>query len=140
VIQIYFDNDSKSFGQNGTVNINTPDIDPGKGTSELHSTPTDASRQITQTCSFSQVGDRFYVTGRGGNPPTSEDHLTKEVIWLDPRNPRTSSVAQIATISTHSPQPAVGWVFNGKGRVTLLAASSTNEIDRTNVTCPNSSC
>jgi filamentous hemagglutinin family protein len=128
---------SSSFGQNGIVNINTPGIDPGKDTSELPSAPTDASRQITQTCNSSQVGNRFYVTGRGGHPATSEDSLTQEVVWLDSRNPRTSSaIAKISTIPTQSPQPTVGWAFNGQGKVTLLA-NSTNEIKRANVTCPN---
>jgi filamentous hemagglutinin family protein len=130
---------SSSFGQNGIVNINTPGIDPGKDTSDLPSAPTDASRQITQTCNSNQVGDRFFVTGRGGHPATSEDSLTQEVVWLDPRNPRTSpTIAKTSTTPTQSPQPAVGWAFNGKGKVTLLA-NGTNEIKRANITCPNSS-
>jgi filamentous hemagglutinin family protein len=130
---------SSSFGQNGIVNINTPGIDPGKDTSELPSAPTDASRQITQTCNSSQVGNRFYVTGRGGHPATSEDSLTQEVVWLDPRNPRTSpTIAKSSNTSTQSPQPAVSWAFNGKGKVALLV-NSTGEFKRANVTCPNSS-
>jgi filamentous hemagglutinin family protein len=131
---------SSSFGQNGIVNINTPGIDPGKDTSDLPSTPTDASRQITQTCNSSQVGNRFYVTGRGGHPATSEDSFTQEVVWLDSRNPRTSSaIVKISTTPTQSPQPAVGWAFNGQGKVTLLATNSTGEIKRASVICPNSS-
>jgi filamentous hemagglutinin family protein len=130
---------SSSFGQNGIVNINTPGIDPGKDTGELPSTPTDSSKQITQTCNSSQVSNKFYVTGRGGHPATSEESLTQEVVWLDPRNPRTSpTIAKISTTPTQSPQPAIGWAFNGQGKVTLLA-NSTNEIKRANVTCPNSS-
>jgi filamentous hemagglutinin family protein len=131
---------SSSFGQNGIVNINTPGIDPGKDTSDLPSTPTDASKQITQTCNSSQVGNRFYVTGRGGHPATSEDSLTQEVVWLDSRNPRTSSaIVKTATTPTQSSQPTVGWAFNGQGKVTLLAANSTGAIKRANVICPNSS-
>jgi filamentous hemagglutinin family protein len=127
---------SSSFGQNGIVNINTPGIDPGKDTSDLPSTPTDASRQITQTCNSSQVGNRFYITGRGGHPATSEESFTQEVVWLDSRNPRTSSaIAKTSTTPTQSPQPAVGWAFNGQGKVTLLAANS--EIKRANVICSN---
>jgi filamentous hemagglutinin family protein len=127
---------SSSFGQNGTVNINTPGIDPGKDTSELPSAPTDASRQITQTCNSSQLDNKFHVTGRGGHPATSEDHLGQEVVWLDPRNPRTQVANNSITQSVKkTPQPTVGWAFDGKGKVTLLAASNEKERYGANVTC-----
>ncbi len=128
---------SSSFGQNGTVNINTPGIDPGKDTSELPSAPTDASRQITQTCNSSQLDNKFHVTGRGGHPATSEDHLGQEVVWLDPRNPRTQVANNSITQSVKkTPQPMVGWAFDGKGKVTLLAASNEKERYGANITCP----
>ncbi len=128
---------SSSFGQNGTVNINTPGIDPGKDTSELPSAPIDASKQIIQTCNSSQLSNKFQVTGRGGHPATSEDH-TSEVVWIDPRNTRTQ-IANISSISSakRSPQPTVAWEFDGKGKVTLLAASNERGIYRANVPCPD---
>jgi filamentous hemagglutinin family protein len=129
---------SSDFGQNGIVNINTPGIDPGKDTNELPSTPTDASKQITQTCNSGQVGDKFHVTGRGGHPATSEDSLTQEVVWLDPRNQKTqvannSSTQFVKKIS----QPTVGWTFDGNGKVTLLAASNEKTSYGAPVDCPN---
>jgi filamentous hemagglutinin family protein len=129
---------SSDFGQNGIVNINTPGIDPGKDTNELPSTPTDASKQITQTCNSSQVGNKFHITGRGGHPATSEDSLTQEVVWLDPRNQKTqvannSSTQFVKKIS----QPTVGWKFDGNGKVTLLAASNEKTSYGAPVACPN---
>jgi filamentous hemagglutinin family protein len=129
---------SSSFGQNGIVNINTPGIDPGKDTSELPATPTDASKQITQTCNESQVGNKFYVTGRGGHPTTSEDHLTPEVVWIDPRASKVQTANNSSNQSTKkSLQPTIGWAFDGKGQVTLLAISPERAIHRAKVTCPN---
>jgi filamentous hemagglutinin family protein len=130
---------SSSFGQNGTININTPGIDPGKDTSELPSTPTDASRQITQTCNSSQLSNKFQVTGRGGHPATTADHLTNDVVWLDPRNsPVQSTVNNSLTQSIkNSPQPAVSWVFDNAGKVRLLSASAQGEIHRAKIGCNN---
>jgi filamentous hemagglutinin family protein len=129
---------SSDFGQSGNISINTPGIDPGKDTSKLPTRPIDGSKQITQRCSATQEDNQFYVTGRGGHPSNTNEMLSNDVVWLDPRNPRTQSIAKIQQIQK-SPQPAVGWTFNDQGKVTLLAASSTSEINRANVTCPNSS-
>lgn len=129
---------SSSFGQNGNVNINTLGIDPGKNTSKLPSTPIDANRQISQTCNPSQVGEKFYVTGRGGHPANSEDYLSQEVVWLDLRSLKTSSIPSNLSIQSTKkiPQPAIGWAFNGQGKVTLVAANNESEVITNKVICP----
>jgi filamentous hemagglutinin family protein len=130
---------SSSFGQNGTVTINTPGIDPGKDTSKLPIRPIDASKQITQRCSATQEGSQFYVTGRGGHPSNTNELLHNDVVWLDPRNPGTQSIAKNPIIqqTQKSPQPAVGWSFNGQGKVTLLAASNQGAVNSSKLACPN---
>jgi filamentous hemagglutinin family protein len=130
---------SSSFGQNGIVNINAPGIDPGKDTSELPSAPTDATRQITQTCNSSQLSNKFQVTGRGGHPATTEDHLTNDVVWLDPRNSSVQSTVNSSLTQSikNSPQPAVSWVFDNAGKVRLLSASAQGEIHRAKIGCNN---
>jgi filamentous hemagglutinin family protein len=125
---------SSDFGQNGNITINTPGIDPASDTGELPATPTNASNQISRACSPSQLDNKFYITGRGGHPPNPDDLLTNDVIWLDTR------AAMIQPVVTQSPQklapPAVGWIFDGKGKVTLIAASTEVAATRDRVVCP----
>jgi large exoprotein involved in heme utilization and adhesion len=128
---------SSSFGRNGNVNIDTPGTDPGKDSNELPNVTTDASNQISQVCSASNRQNKLTVTGRGGLPPNANDPLTSDVIWQDARatspqpvatNPKTNPVKLVA--------PAVGLVFDGKGKVTLVAAGTQGQAAGTSVVCP----
>jgi filamentous hemagglutinin family protein len=129
---------SSTFGQSGTVNINTPGIDPGKDTTQLPTVPTDASNQISQVCGATTRQNKLTVTGRGGLPPIANDPLTSDVVWQDARaassQPAVSSTKY--NLGTLVP-PAVGWVFDGKGKATLIAAGSPGQPTGTRVACPN---
>ncbi len=127
---------SSEFGQTGNININTPGIDPGKDTGELPTAPTDASNQISQACSTNQPDNKFFITGRGGHPPNTEDAFTSDVIWLDTRAAQARPEANNTKIASPSPTPAVGWKFDGHGKVTLLAASTEGETKRNKIVCP----
>jgi filamentous hemagglutinin family protein len=123
------------FGQSGTANINTPGIDPSKNASELPNNLTDAGKQITQTCSSSQRENKVIITGRGGHPETADASLSNSVTWLDPRHAQTSTVSS-PVVTSNSVHPAVGWAFNGKGKVTLLAPKYDQSILMSKVACP----
>jgi filamentous hemagglutinin family protein len=130
---------SSTFGQNGTVNINTPGTDPGKDANQLPAVPTDASNQISQTCSPSNRDSKFAVTGRGGLPKNAYSLLTSDAVWRDSRGVGNQSMA----VNTRNQpikkiiSPAIGWVFDGKGRVALIAAESPGQQTGTRVVCPN---
>jgi large exoprotein involved in heme utilization and adhesion len=124
-------------GQNGNVNVNTPGTDPGKDSTTLPTVPTDASNQIAQTCSASNRQNKFTVAGRGGMPPNANEPLTSDVVWQDTR----ATNSQPATNSTTNnspkyPPPAVGLVFDGKGKAMLVAAATEGQPTGTNATCP----
>jgi filamentous hemagglutinin family protein len=123
------------FGQSGTANINTPGIDPSKNATELPNNLTDAGKQITQTCSSSQRENKVIITGRGGHPETADALLSNSVTWLDPRHAQTSTVSS-PVVTSNSVHPAVGWAFNGKGKVTLLAPKYGQSILMSKVACP----
>ncbi|WP_310428818.1 filamentous hemagglutinin N-terminal domain-containing protein [Chamaesiphon sp. VAR_48_metabat_135_sub] len=129
---------SSTFGQSGVVTISTPGTDPGKDKGELKAAPNDASNQISQACSASQRDNKFYIIGRGGHPPNAEDPLTSEVVWRDPRTANSQPVASNANSQTTRKlvPPAVGWVFDGKGKVTLIAAQTEDSPTSTRVICP----
>ena len=128
---------SSTFGQSGAVNIDTPGTDPGRDSTELPNATTDASNQISQVCSASNRQNKLTVTGRGGLPPNANDPLTSDVVWQDAR---AASPQPVASSATTNPAklipPAVGWVFDGKGKVTLVAASSQGQPTGTRVICP----
>jgi filamentous hemagglutinin family protein len=128
---------SSTFGQNGTVDINTPGLDPGKDATQLPSVPTDASNQISQTCSPDKRDSNFTVTGRGGLPKTARDLLANDVLWQDPRATTNLAVASPSQPSNKLSPPAIGWVADGKGKITLVAAESLGQPTKTQVVCPN---
>jgi filamentous hemagglutinin family protein len=130
---------SSTFGQDGAVNISTPGTDPGRDSTELPNVTTDASNQISQVCGASTRQNKLTVTGRGGLPPNANDPLTSDVVWQDARAASSQPAASSTTINpVKLAPPAVGWVFDGKGKVTLIAAGSQGQpTTGTSVVCPN---
>jgi large exoprotein involved in heme utilization and adhesion len=125
---------SSTFGRSGAVSIDTPGIDPGKDRVELPNVPTDASTQIDRSCSPSNRANKFAVTGRGGLPPNAGDPLTQDVVWQDSGS--VSSQPGVATAIANPAPPAVSWVFDGKGNVTLIASGSSGQMPGTGASCP----
>lgn len=70
---------------NGTVQINTPDIDPARGLTELPVELADPSRLIAQACPIYK-GNSFTITGRSGLPSSPREALrnnqTATVDWV----------------------------------------------------------
>jgi filamentous hemagglutinin family protein len=126
---------SSTFGQSGAVNIDTPGIDPGRDSTELPNVTTDASNQISQVCSANNRENKLTVTGRGGLPPNANDVLTSDVVWQDNRVTTSQSAVSSAPTPAKFIPPAVGMVFDGKGKVTLLAAGTPRQAG-TSVACP----
>jgi filamentous hemagglutinin family protein len=127
---------SSTFGQNGNANIDTPGTDPGRDTTELPNTTTDASNQISQVCSANNRQNKLTVTGRGGLPPNANDPLTSDVVWQDARATSSQPTVSKALTPVKLAPPAVGWVFDGKGKVTLIAAGISGQPTGTRVVCP----
>ncbi|WP_427159379.1 filamentous hemagglutinin N-terminal domain-containing protein [Aliinostoc sp. HNIBRCY26] len=66
----------------GTVEINTPEVDPSRGLTELPSNLLDVSNQIAQKChageSRARRSNQFLITGKGGIPTNPYDTLQNE--------------------------------------------------------------
>jgi filamentous hemagglutinin family protein len=129
---------SSDFGLSGNVQITTPGADPGRDSTELPNATTDASNQISQVCGANTRQNKLTVTGRGGLPPNANDPLTSDVVWQDPRVASSQPAVSNATNNSATlPPPAVGWVFDGNGKVTLVAAGTPGQPTGTRVVCPN---
>ncbi|WP_335153937.1 two-partner secretion domain-containing protein [Nostoc sp.] len=121
---------SSEFGVNGTVELNTPDIDPNSGLVNLPAIPVDT--QVAQTC---QAGGNlakssFTITGRGGLPPNPGEALSADAVQVDLVG-SNSEVGKSSTpaVSTNpiNPTPtriveANGWVTAANGDVILTNA------------------
>ncbi|HAX80431.1 MAG TPA: hypothetical protein DCY88_32495 [Cyanobacteria bacterium UBA11372] len=128
--------------QSGTVQINTPDVDPSSGLIELPVNLVDFTRLIAQGCLANQ-GNSFTITGRGGLPPLPNEPLrannTVSVNWVtgDAIAQRSASRNRSSseTISTPIQNPkseipnqiveATGWIINNKGQMELIASAPT---------------
>ena len=65
---------SSDSGTSGTVTLDSPFIDPSRGTSELPTELRNPSEQISQRCAASTVAQsQFVITGRGGLPQSPAD-------------------------------------------------------------------
>ncbi len=115
---------SSDFGRTGNVKIDSLGLDPGRDSTELPNTTTDATNQISQVCSAENRQNKLTVTGRGGLPPTANDPLTSDVVWQDARAVSSQpAVSRIPLAPLKLARPAVGWVIGNNGKVTLIAAS-----------------
>lgn len=140
---------SSQFSQSGTVTINTLNVDPRGILVQLPTVAVNIPELVASGCpAFNTGGSSFTITGRGGLPPSPYEPLTNEVIWTDTRLPVITEQHSLKKPSAkpHSKPkaepiaivPATGWVFNGKGQVTLISnASSTNNLGFTPATCPS---
>ncbi len=123
---------SSDLGPQGIVTINTPDVDPSRGVFVLPVQVVDPSQKIASGCPAGDgtTGNSFTVTGRGGLPPSPDEPLSSDVVWSDTRLTNIGNRENLKAsvpIRSHSKAleivPATGWVFNGKGEVTLIANS-----------------
>ncbi|MBE9001539.1 S-layer family protein [Nostoc sp. LEGE 12447] len=116
----------------GSVELNTPEIDPNSGLVELPTISVDT--EVAQGCySPSYAQSKFAIAGRGGLPANPKDILTPDAVKIDwvslkPSNNNRSlpPVAIKPTISTPKRiVEATGAVLNAKGQIVLTANSST---------------
>ncbi len=122
---------SSDFGVNGTVNINTPGIDPSKGLNNLPVDIGDASKLVTQKCLADRQGSAFVITGRGGIPASPADVISGNKLQENlgiPTNQLANQVNQLISQPNRSPDrnldhivEAQGWEINKFGEVTLVA-------------------
>jgi large exoprotein involved in heme utilization and adhesion len=124
---------SSEFGIDGTVELNTPDVDLSRGLVNLPAVPVDTKVAQGCTAGGSQAQSEFIITGRGGLPPNPGEALSTDAVQVDliTLNPEVaqSSTTAVSTNPT-SPTPAriieaTGWVIDADGNVVLTANAPT---------------
>ncbi|QLE46952.1 filamentous hemagglutinin N-terminal domain-containing protein [Nostoc sp. C057] len=135
---------------NGTVRINSPDVDPSQGLVELPINLVDASQQIVAGCNSGGKISRssFITTGRGGIAPNptepliADDAVLADWITLSPESQNRAEGIQNRVVvhkqrnteesqkvnSGNEPTQIVeaqGWVVDANGNVVLVAQVPT---------------
>ncbi|MCC5660818.1 S-layer family protein [Nostoc sp. XA010] len=112
----------------GSVEINTPDIDPNTGLVNLPTVPVDT--QVAQTCTGGSAVAKssFTITGRGGLPPNPGEALSADAVQVDlvTLNPEVGNTPAVSTNPMNSTPDriveATGWVIAANGDVILTSA------------------
>lgn len=128
-------NASSEFGIDGTVAIDSPDIDPSENTVELPATF--SPPPFAQGCDVpGQSSGRLVSTGRGGTPTSPSDVLTPELVWQD-RELYTTGEHSDAELERDRPVPtqpepiapiieAQRWQVDALGQPVLVAGAPTS--------------
>lgn len=117
----------------GTVEINTPDVNPGAGLIKLPENVADPTTEIVAGCA-ADGGNRFVVTGRGGLPIDPNQTLRGRAVWRDVRILRNGESrmenrgrmvdSNHRSQNTNDQLPiveATGWGINENGQLQLVA-------------------
>jgi filamentous hemagglutinin family protein len=118
---------SDVLGLDGTVNLNTSDINPIQGATELPSNIVETRQTSEQTCSVDRrtgTASGLTVTGRGGVHPAPDLPLTSQSIMDNGKKAVTESQARaIAPVHTSKGDiiPAQGIIVTEDGRMVLTA-------------------
>jgi filamentous hemagglutinin family protein len=120
---------------NGTVTINSPDVDPSRGLAELPVEPVNV--EVAQGCQSgeNQASIEFFNTGRGGLAPNPYEPIGSSNTWEDVPLPTqraenpigAASASASPTTSSKKLVEAKGWLINEKGQVALVAEMPTTQ-------------
>ncbi|GAB4305289.1 MAG: hypothetical protein Fur0025_47310 [Oscillatoriaceae cyanobacterium] len=131
----------------GTVEINTPEVDPSSGLVQLPANFINAASLIGRDpCNQSQESE-FIITGRGGLPPNPLEALTSDAVVVDwaTTSPRLEVQSSLVRETPEIPRPninrqpiveATGWIVDGNGDIILVSLPSPASINHLSVvTC-----
>ncbi len=125
-------NASSEFGTDGTVELNTPDLDPNSGLVNLPSVPVDT--EVAQSCTAGETvaKSQFIITGSGGLPPNPGEPLSTDAIQVNlvtlnssSDRPNSPTVSKTTTAVPERIVEATSWMRNENGEVVLIANAPT---------------
>lgn len=132
-------NASSKFDLDGTVNINTPDVNPTDGATELPVNRIKEQDQVAQTCSSNQtvgIANNLILTGKGGlstSPiaPLSSEVLVDQESAAKAEGHQEVSLADLAIATSRGKIiPARGVMKTKDGHIILVATPTTGAASR----------
>ncbi|MBD2691881.1 filamentous hemagglutinin N-terminal domain-containing protein [Anabaena catenula] len=143
---------SSEFGLAGNVQINTPDVDPTSGLTELPGNLVDAESLLGKDiCSKEQLAKNssFTITGKGGLPADSDEYISNSpgiVEWVTRSGKQETTPVVMRqrevnkkekNINNRVIQQAQGWIISTDGRVILTADVPKVTPQSSSITHPN---
>jgi large exoprotein involved in heme utilization and adhesion len=132
-------NASSKFDLDGTVNVNTPDVNPTEGATELPVNRIQEQDQVAQTCSSNQavgIANNLLLTGRGGLSTSPVAPLSSEVL-VDSESAakvegdqKVSSASLAIATSRGKIIPARGIMRTKDGHLVLTATPNPEDASR----------
>ncbi len=134
---------SKVSGLDGTVSINTPDINPVQGITELPNNVVEAEQTTAQTCQANReiaVKNSFTISGKGGIPSLPTEPFDSANVIINGEITNTAPVIpQPIETSQGKIQPARGIKVTESGEIVLTAYRTNNAGSRLTEIKPNCS-
>ncbi|MDJ0649920.1 MAG: filamentous hemagglutinin N-terminal domain-containing protein [Xenococcaceae cyanobacterium MO_188.B19] len=129
---------SSKFGLDGTISINTPDVDPASSLVKLPDVPVDVSALLARNiCDIGRgkTGNNssFIDTGRGGLPTSPYEPLDSNNIFVDVQLPtewreKSTTNSSVLQPATKPIIEASAWVVNEKGNVELVSQLASKNL------------
>ncbi len=125
---------SSRFGLDGSVLINTPDVNPLQGTTELSNDVVKPEQTVAEACQSARASDKpsgLTVKGKGGIPPIPTEPFDSDTLLVDEQittsNPQAPEIKPIKT-SIGDIYPARGVIKTEAGQV-ILTVYPTDHIN-----------
>ncbi len=113
----------------GSVTINTPDVNPVQGATELPSNIVVPEQTTAQACQANReiaAKNGFTIKGKGGIPAEPGLPLDSQNVSINGETNPTSTIPQPIETSQGKIQPARGIKVSEDGKITLTAYRTNN--------------
>lgn len=115
---------SSETGTDGTINLNTPNVNPANNLAQLPTDLVDGSNLIERTLCAAGNKSKFLITGRGGLPTAPTDTLSVLPLW-NGQDPEEMASVETPELVLSIPFPirveAQNWMLNSEGKIVLYA-------------------
>jgi filamentous hemagglutinin family protein len=110
------------LGTDGSVSLNTPDIQASEALVDLPETVTDPAEQVAQVCQKDREGSSFTIAGRGGLPPRPSEPLSSEaLVGFESLSQSAENIEPLPEDEIALAPPARGWFVNDRGELVLTS-------------------
>jgi filamentous hemagglutinin family protein len=124
---------SEVRGLDGTINVNTLNLNPVQGATELPNNVVEPEQTTQQTCQANRettAKNTLTVRGKGGTPAEPVDPLNAQNVYVNGETNPISAIPEPIETSQGKIQPARGVKITESGEIILTAYRTNNQGER----------